>query len=585
MTLAVWQRTIVTAAGDAIPNAEIEVFVAGTLTNASLFADAAGTTPLTNPFNATGAGFAQFYVAPGQYDITASGGGSSITWDDVRLDGGGNVVFTSRAQAIAARVPAPVVTIAVLHAGVWCHYERDASGTALTTADGQNWKPADGMPVTPEHFGGTNHTAINAAVALSREVRLAAKTYTCSGDVTLGDTNSVFIRGAGANATFIDFAAGGKFEVKGCFDCELADFTVQNGTGDNIVLGNQAGAQTFFAYLSVRNVNSLSAGGVGVKISNAYMGDITNVRSNASTSYGFDFSGGHNTTLSISNCHALNGSSDGWYLRSMSYCNFFSLGSDDNAGYGYVLQGLDGCFMSGCGAEDCGKAAMHFVHDAGSGDTILKMRGMLIDGFKSNNNAQTVTTNGEIAHFTSISGAVDAGDVEFRGLVSVSQSHEAFHCESGQWVIYCDFTRQNITSTVKGGSFCVVADPSQDVAKGLPINIDAANTPVALIGPKMPNGITAFGGVITVYASNNPLNSTGGTAVYQLMLAQYNGGSSLKLVDSTGLTAGAASAHPSFTWNWDSVNNHLEATRVGSTAAGDYYLFFTVQGNLALTPL
>lgn len=95
MALSVWQRTIVTGAGDAIPAAEIEVFLAGTATAATLFQDAAGATPLTNPFNATAQGFAQFYVARGRYDIVASGAGSSITWSDVEIGSGFDVIWQS----------------------------------------------------------------------------------------------------------------------------------------------------------------------------------------------------------------------------------------------------------------------------------------------------------------------------------------------------------------------------------------------------------------------------------------------------------------------------------------------------------
>lgn len=204
MSLAVWQRTIVTSAGDAIPSAQVEVFVAGTATNATLFQDAAGSTPLTNPFSATSAGFAQFYVAPGQYDITASGGGSSITWDDVRLDGGGTSVFSTRAQAVAARVPAAVSVISVYHGGVWCHYERDASGTALTTADGQDWSPAGG-DCTPAHWGAVGDGVTDDTAAITSWLvylqtgaagYLPSGTYSITSAIDLVPTGNIHVRAA-----------------------------------------------------------------------------------------------------------------------------------------------------------------------------------------------------------------------------------------------------------------------------------------------------------------------------------------------------------------------------------------------------
>ena len=85
MDLSVFQRTIVNEEGATLPAAQIDVFLAGTATRPDLFSDAAGTTPITNPFNADVNGFAQFYVEFGNYDVTANLGGSTATWDDVLI--------------------------------------------------------------------------------------------------------------------------------------------------------------------------------------------------------------------------------------------------------------------------------------------------------------------------------------------------------------------------------------------------------------------------------------------------------------------------------------------------------------------
>lgn len=488
----------------------------------------------------------------------------------------------SRAVAAALDDTTQYTYLSYWYDGVLCHVEKDASGTALTTADGQQWKPADGMPVTPEHFGGTDETAINAAIAIGRDVQLGAKTYTCDADVTLGDSNSSVFRGRGPNLTFIDFAAGGKFEVKGCFDLILEGFTVQNGTGDNIVLGNQAGAQTFLAYFSIRNVNSLSAGGRGLVCSNAYMGDIISVRINASTGIGADFSGGHNTTLNILNSHCLGGSSIGWKLQSMSYCLFSGLGSDDNAGYAYHLQGLDACNMINCGAEDCDDAAMYLYNDPGSGDTITRFNNFRVNGFKSNNNGLT-GTNGEIAHFNS-TGATDSGDVTLEGLVSFSQSQEAIYIQQGVWDIRSEWHKQGITNTTKGGSFGVIEGPL-DTSHGLPTNVTGASTPIASVTNKMNNPTNSFAGKIFVYASNNNMATVGQSAFYELTLIKHAGGFVINTDSAVGNTTGAAANHASFTFSFDTVNEHLEVTPVGSTATGNYYFYFTVLGNLDVTPI
>lgn len=64
---------------------------------------------------------------------------------DVRL-----VTYANRAAAAAANVPAAMYKIAVMAGTVCLEYVRDASGTALTTADGGKWSPA--TVSTPNHW-------------------------------------------------------------------------------------------------------------------------------------------------------------------------------------------------------------------------------------------------------------------------------------------------------------------------------------------------------------------------------------------------------------------------------------------------
>jgi len=80
MALPIWQRTITTEAGDVIPGAEVEVVNEATGLAADIFSNRSGTTSRTNPFFTGADGFAQFYVAPGEYRITATGPTGSITW-------------------------------------------------------------------------------------------------------------------------------------------------------------------------------------------------------------------------------------------------------------------------------------------------------------------------------------------------------------------------------------------------------------------------------------------------------------------------------------------------------------------------
>ena len=102
MALPIWQRTITTESGDVIPGAEVEVVNEATGLAADIFSTRAGTTPRTNPFFTGADGFAQFYVAPGEYRITATGPTGSIVWRHNVLTGDAALRTTGTG---AAQVP------------------------------------------------------------------------------------------------------------------------------------------------------------------------------------------------------------------------------------------------------------------------------------------------------------------------------------------------------------------------------------------------------------------------------------------------------------------------------------------------
>ena len=95
MALPNWQRTVVTQAGDVVPNAEVQVVVEATGLDADIFSDRDGNNAKSNPFFTGSNGLAEFYAAPGEYRVTATGPSGTITWRyEVLLGTATDNVFT-----------------------------------------------------------------------------------------------------------------------------------------------------------------------------------------------------------------------------------------------------------------------------------------------------------------------------------------------------------------------------------------------------------------------------------------------------------------------------------------------------------
>ena len=93
--------------------ATVTVYVLGTSTKATIYADPAGTSEKDNPFQTDSYGRFQFFASAGQYDIEISGTGITAfkienvfldlpySWLDIVCDGGdvvtdsGEIVFSS----------------------------------------------------------------------------------------------------------------------------------------------------------------------------------------------------------------------------------------------------------------------------------------------------------------------------------------------------------------------------------------------------------------------------------------------------------------------------------------------------------
>ena len=139
----------------------------------------------------------------GNITVTGTVDGRDVATDGTKLDILGHV-YASRAAAQAATVPAAVLQVFVLDDDATLVYVRDATGTALTTADGANWSP-DGA-AHPAHWGitttGDQQTALVAMITWTTANKVtiewpADKTFEFSGEIDVEG--------------YVDWTCSGKF--------------------------------------------------------------------------------------------------------------------------------------------------------------------------------------------------------------------------------------------------------------------------------------------------------------------------------------------------------------------------------------
>jgi len=163
MALTPWQATVQNDEGQPVINPTITVRIQSDNSLAEIYSDADGASPLPNPFDGGLDGFVRFYAAPGRYIVQGADGGTDAPdWvvDMMPVD---VVTYASRAAFEDAIVPAPLMRWAVMYNGRALPYVRDASATAIESANGIKGAP-DGT-ATPEHYGWSSASSSEAQTA------------------------------------------------------------------------------------------------------------------------------------------------------------------------------------------------------------------------------------------------------------------------------------------------------------------------------------------------------------------------------------------------------------------------------------
>lgn len=490
--------------------------------------------------------------------------------------------YDSYAAVLAASKPLPVMRVSALISGRLVEWVRDVSGSCL----GGGWNPSGNR--TPQHFGPVSPNATAAFEAMRNDhnarggvTRIPSGDYTVNSRIVF-NRNGARVVGDGSSSTII--RGGATIAYATCFDFEMSGFTVVSASGDGIVIGEDAGPQTYAAWFKAFDLKTNFAGGRGISFGGVYMAEIFGLRAQNSGGIGIDMSSGPKTSLTISNCHAVDGAVDGWSVKGITYSSMRDCGADRNDGYGYRFENMSVCDIV-IGAEDSGLSAMRFHYNAATTDIIRAFTGVKIQCFEKDNNA-TLSTVGSFAHFTASSGTAAAGTIEFDGCGHFNPpAGNSMQIDSGNYKIIMPRSRNSIKRAVGGGSFSVVSDGAGDAPKGTPTSVPAALTAIAQLRPKITNGVNAFGGRLTVYVTNNNLASAARSATYELLVTRATGTSGISTIASVGNVTGATADSASFTFSFDATDNTLRVTPIGSTAFGNWYFHITASGNIDVEPL
>lgn len=268
--LPIWQRNVVDEFGDVVPSAAITIrdVVTGLFPAGGVFSDRAGTNALTDgSIFADINGFIQFFTAPGEIRVTATGAPGAATWDFIVLPG-------TAAQANAERLSnspyctdsgvadAYVLTVDYIDAEVTAYNDGDpfrfmvtntptgAATVKVGTGAVVALVKKDGTPITSSYFAGGDELEIQYDLAndrffITKGTAADLDSGVKPGNVTLNDIQRYSDKAnwpklsMGIDAAHdIDFTDGGTVAADGYVNVTIAltkefdiAFTVGDGGG------------------------------------------------------------------------------------------------------------------------------------------------------------------------------------------------------------------------------------------------------------------------------------------------------------------------------------------------------------------
>lgn len=201
-------------------------------------------------------------------------------------------------------------------------------------------------------------------------VNFSSGTFKCLNEIILNPIgpflfHDVYLQGSGAEATILSFssAVAGSNGIKvlaggGAGRLGISAMSIKGAKNIGINVNPGHGPDEFISRFYISDVVVDGCVSDGVRFSNTYMGNITNVESRNNGGYGFKLEGFH-TSMTFTRCWAggdalpPNGGNtlSGWYIENVVYSSFDSCSADWNGGTGWTILGCDTLQIQACGAE------------------------------------------------------------------------------------------------------------------------------------------------------------------------------------------------------------------------------------------
>ena len=231
--------------------------------------------------------------------------------------------------------------------------------------------------------------AIQAAVTAVQAmgggtINFPSGTFKCLNEIVLSPIGAylfhdVYLQGSGAEATILSFnsAVAGSNGIKvlaggGAGRLGISAMSIKGAKNIGININPGHLPTEFISRFYISDVVVDGCVSDGIRLSNTYMGNITNVESRNNNGYGFKLAGFH-TSMTFSRCwgggDALppNGGNllSGWYIENVVYSSFDSCSSDWNGQNGWTIIGCDALQIQACAAEFNGKEGFYVASNSG----------------------------------------------------------------------------------------------------------------------------------------------------------------------------------------------------------------------------